>query len=166
MRHRFLPRATGVWLILALVPANAWAAAAIPDRGSRSAADQSHQYLATVARTRTDTEIFALNVFLKNYVSTGETTILEGSWRARCRRVRGANEPTARCRLSWDSEEARWRARGTFRGAVSIGTFPYRSFRWRFWVTETCVGEVCRGAGSSTRVRRHLWKGRGLDTPA
>jgi hypothetical protein len=114
---------------------------------------------------------FALNVFHKNYTypysDPAKTTILDGSWRGRCRRLTDAAVPTARCRLAWSSEHAEWIARGRFVGAVRIAPRPpYRRFRWRFRVTERCSGDVCDLMKKRDRVKRHLWRGTGMNTPA
>jgi hypothetical protein len=115
------------------------------------------------------TEVFAYNVFLKNYTfgDSARTTILERSWQAHCRQVKRTPVPIARCRLSWDSDHAHWSATGRFRGAVRIGP-PFKPFTWRFKVTEKCVGDACDypGRDPDSLVRHHLWKGDGVNTPA
>ena len=155
----------GLALVLAATPASGWASSS-SDPGPTRMVSRPVPTFATFSRARTETELFAVNVFIKNYVQTGKTSVLDGSWKARCKRLRKSAEPAARCRLSWDSNEAHWRASGTLRGAVSYGTYPPRRFRWRFRVTETCTGESCRRSDGSRPVRRHLWKGRGVNTPA
>ena len=120
------------------------------------------------AREPTATEVFAWNVFHKNYVigRHPKTTIQGWSWTARCRRVQSARVPTATCSLSWNSKRAHWTARGRFRGAVRIGPPPYKRFSWKFSVKSRCVGEACAAFRPNRRVRRHVWKGTGLNTPA
>lgn len=120
------------------------------------------------ARAPTETEKFAFNVLYKNYV-IGErprTSILDGSWNARCRQVKPARVPTATCWLSWDSDHAHWTASARFRGATRIGSKSYRRFTWRFHVKSRCVGDVCSTIEPKRRVKRYTWKGSGLNTPA
>lgn len=122
--------------------------------------------LVAEARAATATEDFAFNVFYKSLVigDNPKTDYLDGTWTARCKRVR-AKRPTATCKVSWDSDHARWTAKARFRGAVRIGP-PYRRFSWRFRVTRRCVGDSCTGLTKRQRVRRYTWKGTGISTPA
>ncbi len=93
------------------------------------------------ARAQTATEAFAFNVIYKNY-AIGEhvqTTILDDSFRAKCRRVKKARKPTAWCWLSWNSDHAHWTA---------------------------CVDDGCSAVDPKHRVKRRVWKGRGTNAPA
>lgn len=120
------------------------------------------------ARPSTPTEQFAFNVLYKNYAigDTPKTTILDGTWHARCQVIKHARVPVATCRLSWDSDHAHWTASARLRGAVRIGPTPYRRFTWRFRVTSRCAGDSCRDVPPAHRVRHLIWRGTGFNTPA
>ena len=120
------------------------------------------------AGAQTATEQFAFNVIYKNYAigEHAQTTMLDDSFRAKCRRVKKARVPTAWCWLSWDSDHAHWTAYGRFRGAVTIGPYPYTPFTWRFNVKSRCVGDVCSTVDPKHRVKRRVWKGHGTNAPA
>lgn len=113
------------------------------------------------------TEDFAKNVLIKNYTfgDDARTSILDDTLWASCRVLR-KKTPTATCTLGWSSDHASWTARARFTGATRTGGKRYKKFRWRFDVTETCVGDACAQLPADQQVRRHVWKGRGYNTPA
>lgn len=150
-----MPHARACLLVICLLAVSAPPVAAASSAPPR--APTGHAAGASGAANR-----FALNVFIKHYLMGQKVQYQWWTWHARCRVLRHRPEPTARCRLSWKTRSARWVARGSFRGAVAIGRGPdFREFRWRFRVTSTCRVSACDG-----RVRRHVWKGRGINTPA
>jgi hypothetical protein len=107
---------------------------------------------------QSETEVLAFNTFIKWVIAAGRATYIEDSFRARCRRLRAARVPTARCRVSWTAQDARWSGSLSLRGAVRFMRRPPPTiFRYRFRMTER------RDDGT---VRRHRWSGRVPNVPA